>query len=706
MTPASGHSGADRRPVAFRLTAIAVALLAAYGTARAQTQDREVSDSMHLDANALGVGLGYATSAGPRFGEYNGINEKGYYGVLDFNSVRRDEETGTWTRLFGRNIGLENFQLRAEQQRQGDWGYFIEYGRIPRFEPLTPVTGVTGIGTANLTVPTTPLTNGNHPLSTRRDALGLGFDKFLGGNWDLQVRFKNEEKDGARIFARGTTGTPAAPAVGFFEFTPEPINSTTQQLEAKLNYVDERLQMTGGYYGTLYSNHNTQLNIAGGNASLSSEFNPIALPPDNQSHQIYLTGGYGFTSTTRGTFKVAHAKQIQDDPFINVPVLPNIGPNLSGRVDTTLYQAGVTSRPIPKLTLLLDYRYEERDDKTPQLQYGTPGSTTDGTNDVRSVRRTNTKAEASYQLPESIRLTAGIGYDTTWRNTAPIRIVSYRETTDELSYKLELRRMMSETLTGAIAYIHSDRGGSPFQQTVQNTTPTQVGSNLIAPVNLADRKRDKVRLSANWMPTEPLSVQFYVDNAWDSYTDRDNSGLGVRRGTYQNYSIDASYAFTQDFQATAWYSINNTSIDQTTCESATANGACPASTADPVWNAALKSTSNNFGAGLRGKPHAKVDVGADLSYSEIKDKYDQSAVTAGAAIPAIPTITTKMTRVTVYGKYALDPRSGIRLDYVYDRFSSDDWTWQSFTFLDGTQLLEPSVQKVNFFLVSYYYKWR
>jgi hypothetical protein len=197
-----------------------------------------------------------------------------------------------------------------------------------------------------------------------------------------------------------------------------------------------------------------------------------------------------------------------------------------------------------------------------------------------------------------------------------------------------------------------------------------------------------------------------VDNAWDSYTDRDNSGLGVRRGTYQNYSIDASYAFTQDFQATAWYSINNTSIDQTTCESATANGACPASTADPVWNAALKSTSNNFGAGLRGKPHAKVDVGADLSYSEIKDKYDQSAVTAGAAIPAIPTITTKMTRVTVYGKYALDPRSGIRLDYVYDRFSSDDWTWQSFTFLDGTQLLEPSVQKVNFFLVSYYYKWR
>ena len=685
-----------------KLTAIAAALMAALGPARAA--EPEVADSMHVDSNALGVGLGYATSAGPRFGEYNGINEKGYYGIVDFNVVNRDDETGTWTRVFGRNLGLEDVRLRAEQNRQGDWGYFVEYSRIPRFEPLTPQTGVTGIGSNNLTVPTTPATNGNTPLNTRRDALGLGFDKFLGGNWDLQVRFKNEEKDGARIFARGTTGTPPAPAVGFFEFTPEPINSTTQQLDAKVNYIDERLQLTGGYYGTLYDNHNTQLNINGGNAALSSEFNPIALPPDNQSHQVYLTGGYGFTSTTRGTFKVAYAKQIQDDPFINVPLLAGVPSNLQGRVDTTLVQAGVTSRPIPKLTLLADFRYQDRDDKTPQFVYGTPGSTTDGTNDVRSVKTTNGKLEASYALPDSFRLTGGIDYQQIWRNTAPVRIVSYRETTDELSYRLELRRMMSETLTGAVSYIHSDRGGSPFQQTV--VVGGAPGSNLIAPINLADRKRDKVRLSANWMPTEPLSVQFYVDNAWDSYTDRDGSGLGVRKGSYQNYSIDASYAFTQDFQATAWYSINNTSIDQTTCENASSAGVCPSTTTDPIWSAGLKSTSNNFGAGLRGKPHAKVDVGADLSYSEIKDKYDQSAVTAGASVPSIPTITTKLTRVTLYGKYALDPKSGIRLDYVYDRFSSDDWTWQSFTYLDGTQLLEPSVQKVNFFLVSYYYKWR
>src|SRR5262245_18045820 len=127
-----------------KLTGIAVALLAAFGPARGA--DREVANSMHLGANALGAGLGYAANDGPRFGEYNGINTQGAYGIFDFNAVTRDEQTGAWLRLFGRNVGLEDPQLRIEQQRQGDWGSYIDYSRIPRFEPLTPFTAVDGIG--------------------------------------------------------------------------------------------------------------------------------------------------------------------------------------------------------------------------------------------------------------------------------------------------------------------------------------------------------------------------------------------------------------------------------------------------------------------------------------------------------------------------------------------------------------------------------
>ena len=38
---------------------------------------------------------------------------------------------GTWLRFDGRNLGLDSRQLRFEHNRQGNWGYFIEYGQIP-----------------------------------------------------------------------------------------------------------------------------------------------------------------------------------------------------------------------------------------------------------------------------------------------------------------------------------------------------------------------------------------------------------------------------------------------------------------------------------------------------------------------------------------------------------------------------------------------
>lgn len=686
----------------FRMTGIAAALLAALGPAHAA--EVQAPAALNLAAGTASVGLGYADNDGRRFGQYTGVNEEGAYGLLDFNLVKRDEATGTWLRFFGRNVGLDNRQLRFEHSRQGNWGYFIEYSQIPRYEPYTVTTAVGGIGTPNLTIPAAPTTGVPVELKTRREAVGLGFEKFLYGNWDLQVRFRNEEKDGTRIFARGTTGAGPVGSFGIFEFAPEPINSTTRQLDAKIGYTGSQLQLSGGYYGTLYNNQYNGLNFTGGNAGLST-FTPIALPPDNQSHQLYLAGGYGFTPTTRGNFKIAYAKATQDDAFVtgvNVPLAPGIGNNLQGRMDTTLAQAGVTSRPIPKLTLLADLRYEDRDDKTPVLRYNMlagPTSTFNGDNEPRSIRTTTGKAEASYALPNAFRLTGGLGYDEKKRSMSPVRVVSHRDTTEELSYRVELRRMMSETLTGALSYVHSDRDGSPWvQTTVNNGTP---GSNLIAPIHLADRKRDKVRLSVNWTPIEPLTLNFFVDEARDDYSARDGSILGPLEGEARNYSIDAAYAFTGQWQATAWYSRNDTRAEQRTCVGASATGVC----GSPTWGATLKNLSDNVGVGLRGKPTGMLEIGADFSHSDIKDEYRQQTL-IGAPIVSLPDVSTKLTRLNLFAKYALQKNSGVRLDYIYDRYSSDDWTWSTWMYADGTRLAQDPTQKVNFVGVSYYYRWQ
>ena len=91
----------------------------------------------------------------------------------------------------------------------------------------------------------------------------------------------------------------------------------------------------------------------------------------------------------------------------------------------------------------------------------------------------------------------------------------------------------------------------------------------------------------------------------------------------------------------------------------------------------------------------------------MRDEFDLSALNALAATSIVPlnTITTEVTTLKLYGKYALDKKSGVRVDYIYDNYKTDDWTWSSWIYSDGTTVLQDPNQKVNFVGVSYYYKF-
>lgn len=686
-----------RIPVGFSLGAIAVAVGTVFGSAwAAETDDLA---TLTKPESSISFGLGYLDRDARRFGQYSGLNEQGAYGLLDLDIVNRNDATGTWLKFRGRSLGLESRELRFEHSRQGNWGYFIEYGQTPRFEPYVVNTAVQGIGSNNLAVPAVSTPGMNVDLKTRRDALGLGFDKIFAGNLSLQVRFRNEEKDGARIFARGT------PSV--FQFTPEPINSTTRQLEAILNYTGKQLQLAGGYYGTMYNNKYTALNITefGGATGLAG-FTPIGLPPDNHSHQLYLSGGYSFTPTTRGTFKLSYSRLTQDDAFVTgVPLAPGIGTNLGGKIETTFAQVGLTARPLAKLSLRANLRYEDRDDKTPVLTYFTPASgTTNGQNEPRSHRTTAGKAEASYSLPMGFRITGGLDYDERRRNSNPIRSVSYREKTDETAWRVEVRRSLSETINGAISYVRSDRDGSSFHNNVLANSAT--GSNLIAPLHLANRERDKWRLMLDWAPVDALSLQFFFDDARDTYGARTAQGLGPRSGKAQNYSLDAAYTVSEALKFTAWYSRNDNRAEQATCVNASTAGVCPGTVGSPLWTAQLRNLGESFGIGVQGKPMARLQLGAELTYSDITDEFRQQAITAGATVNSLPDILTKNTTLKLFADYAVQKNAGIRLNYIYDRWSSNDWTWTTWSYADGTRLIQNSPQKVHFIGVTGYYRWR
>ena len=233
----------------------------------------------------------------------------------------------------------------------------------------------------------------------------------------------------------------------------------------------------------------------------------VALPPDNQAHQVDLTGGYAFSRTTRANFKLAYSRATQNQNFASAGF--TAGPagvsDLGGKVSTTLAQVGVSSRPMPKLSVNGSLRYEYRDDSTPLAQYGLVGAgtfTNGFTNRQYPLSTLRGRPGAGYQFtPETKGTLTGtfnqVDRRTFTETSATSGITALRLKTEETGVKAELRRRLSETLSGAVALEGSRRDGSHWLRDVGGrgvTEEADPGSVLffqtgVFPVNLADRRQ-------------------------------------------------------------------------------------------------------------------------------------------------------------------------------------------------------------------------
>jgi len=694
----NARSGAERRAVALKLTVIAAALAGFGPPALADERDEEIARLTRPDSQ-VSVGVGAVSDDNTRFGQYSGMVDKKLYLLLDIDMTKREDASGTWTTLQGHNLGLESRDLRFGQQRQGNWGYFIDYSAIPRYSPYTPITRLAGEDSQSQVVNGLPTPRALQ-METIRQRVDLGFDKLLPSNFEMQVRARSEEKTGRRLFGRSGV-----------DFLVDPIDYSTQILEATANYTTERLQLSGGFYGTNFVNSKAKLDATGGTGS---SFSPIALPPGNQSQQFNLAGGYNFSQTTRATFKAAYTHQTQDEQFMDTPASGVNRSSLGGEVNTLFLQGGITARPIRGLTLLANVRHEDRHDATPIVDYFVVSapSTATGENEPRSIRTTAAKFEASYPLPWQIRGTAALDYEQKWRNTSSVRVVSYREKTEETALRLEGRRTLAETLNGSLALIVADRGGSDwltnFQSTPSGGVSTTPGSNLVHPLHLADRHRNKLRATATWTPMERLDLQFVGDVAKDTYGGRT---LGLDKGSAAFLSVDGAYRLSDAWQLTAWLSRDDTKADLHSCASAASSNlgdisACPNSPASPIWSANLRNVGNTLGIGVKGRPTGPLQLAADLQISKQRGEFNQGPMpVVTPAVTAVPDVNYSRKILRLSGDYALTKRSGVRAQFIQDRFHTDDYTWAGWTYSDGTTVNPNSDQRVNFIGVSGYYNF-
>jgi len=703
-------------------TALTAALAAAFAPVAAQEPDPEVV-ALTKPESFVSVGAGYWTKDRPKLGTYDGMSRLGAYGLVDFLLNSRDP-TGTWFILDGRTLGLETRELRMDWLRQGSMGVFLEYNRLVREEPNTVKTAVSGIGTTTLRVPT-PSANvaglGETHLGTVREGLGAGYSQILGNGFELRISGRTEDKTGERLWGRG--GAP--------EFAAEPIDSNISQLEATLAYTGTAFQMNGGYYGSWYKNRNALVDTANINAAGVTS-NPffLSLPLDNEAHQFFVNGGYNFSPATRATFRAAYTRATQDESIpvgTGVPVFAGAPTSLNGRLDNTLLQAGLTSRASTAFSWLANVRYYESDEKTPQVRVIQTAATcpTCVDNTPLSFKTLSGRLEGTYRLAYGVSLLGGIEYANQDRNVPfgnanaagldAQRYVPFRAEIEETTLRLEARRALGDTVNGRIAYLYSKRDGSEFTP----ATADAPQSNLINPIHIADRDRDKIKLMLDWAPIEPLSLTFNVEYAKDDYDYTAARPYGLREGKAAAYSIDGSYAINESWSLNAWYTRDEREATQVAQRNANSGAA------EAVKNANLEDKGDSFGLGLRGTFTAQIRGGLDLLYTKTVSRYPESLTLTGpgtvyptsgtlAAVGPLPDITNKITRVNLHANYVLDRRSELRFDYIFERWQTDDWTWMfadrtPFTYgatTDGTQVLQDPRQTSNFIGVRYIYRFQ
>lgn len=688
----------------FSPTLLAMAVLSACGAARSQT--------------AVDIGIGVADGDRALAGQYGTIPRRDATLLLGIDHRRHDATSGISTRLTGSGLLGDARELDLRWKRQGDWAVHARYDRQVRREPLR----ISSAGDTEL----------------RRTGLGLGLAKILGTRWQLELTMRSEDKEGTRPFGIGftcpstlapTCGPPTGTETGWAVLPLlEPIRANHSQVELRATYGGESLRLSTGYHGSFYRNHhgsvtpdvpaslNNPLGVpmplsAGLHAILGQ---PVALPPDNQHHRFDLAGTYTITPTTHLTFKLAQGRATQQQDFTaaGFSAAPAGVTNLGGRIDTTLAQAGLTARPLPKWSLRAQVRYEDRDDRTPLAPYNIEGTET-YTNRRLPQTRWRTQLHASRQLGSDHSASLGAEHEAIDRGvftvtSAVAGLSALRQKTDESTVRAELRRRVDDGVSGTLSVASSRRRGSNWlrdnsgrgvTEVSDPTLPSAGFATAIFMPTLADRDRDSVKLQADWQPTEDLAIQLSAQSGRDRF--RTPSVYGLRRTGHDQLGLDASYAMSPRWSLSGHLAYGSQTLRQ-------------ARPAAAVLSFDNRSTS--VGLGVTGKPRDSLELGGSIGFIDDRSSHRQTLDPAADAPTAsllaaggLPDIVFRQTRLSMYARHALDKRSAVRVDLLHQRSKWTDWAWAhdgvAFVYSDGATVAQATVQAATWIGITYSISW-
>ncbi len=610
------------------------------------------------------LGLGYVSDDSFAFGRYSGLEQEGPYLMADFHLRLRP---GRPDYLFarGKNLGLNARSVLFKYGKQGNYDTFFSYDQLPNFTVDTAETPFVGVGSSDLTY--TNVVRGLN-LETERKRLGAGFTYRPDRHWSASLSMRREVKEGTGVIGGALLDAGAGAGFGnsFAALLPQPIDYVTNLVDLTLGYVNKRYQWQLAYHLSLFENEVESLTWDEPTDTATAREGRLALPPSNQFHQLTFSGAYGLTDTTRLTGLLSTGWMFQDETFLPFHVggtlaeLPRT--SLDGEVQVHAAKIGVTTRPMRRLSLSANYRYDERDNNTPQAEYDyfpLDSSVPSGapvTNQPLSYKKHKFDADANYRF--SRRVKAGLGYE--YRKTK--REFSDVEENDEHTVEARLKVAPIDTLDLSLKLARMERDASDYQAEIfgQNS--------LLRKYYLADETQDKVGVVISYMPHQSVTLGLSADLIKDDYHE---TQIGLTEADRQSYTLDISYVPREDWLVYGFYTLERNEASQL--------GSSSDAVETPDWQVDFDDDVDTFGVGVKVTGiKNKWDLGVDYVYMDGESDIRLFDSGVPTSFP-YPTLNNRLHTIKLYAQYRLRKNLDFKLTFLHEAYDSTDWA------LDGLE---------------------
>ena len=648
-----------------------------------------------------------------KFGDFTGLEEKGVSVLGNFDISRRavwDSGDVRWWRAQGQNLGLDSRFARGDFGYQGLFDVWFEYEEIPKYQTDSASTVFQGRGTDRLTLRPSWISGSSTANFSALDAnerdldiehmrrdVRAGFGLDLPADLEWVGDYEYETKKGRKIVGAviGSSGGGARASL-----VPEPLDYQTNEGSTALRWNGERAQLQIGYEISVFNDSNDSLTwqnpFSGGGAGVGypNGFGRKATAPDNSFNQVSVTGGVDLPWNTRisGDAAFGWMRQHADflpytvNPALTAPVPPPRGDADAG-IDTTAATLRLASRPIDRLRIDANIRYDDRDNNTPRDVYQYVSGDALSQQGINSDR-------ARLNLPNSYQLVEGrfeAGYEIFERTELSF---AYKRQEIERTYT-EVDHIGENTYEGAL---HSrplswlqmrveggiaDRNGSEYMYQsplFQGFTPGYIGSikppaplyenNPLLRKNVyADRERSRVLGRVDLMPLDSFSIG--LDASWVT-DDYDHSTLGLTRRETLSSTVDLSWSPIEILTTYAWFTYDNLQSD---LDGRTFGNVAEAFNPERDWYE--RDEDHVYTAGVGAELHLLDDqlrLRADYVYSMADTAV---RVRTGPALAQtsqnFPDLESRLHDFNVSAEYQLRENIAVRLSYLLEDLKTGDW---------------------------------